>query len=95
MLHKVSEVLGGDRSELGRLGGHVLDDGARGHAVADAHGLQAVAQPSALKVVDELGHEDGARGTEGVTKSLSTSLEEVRRAWGGEEWKEMEADRWG
>jgi len=37
-----------------------LDDRRCGHAVTDAHGLQAILRLAPLQLVDQLGHQDGA-----------------------------------
>ena len=42
------------------LKSNALDDRRRGHAVADAHGLQAVLRLAPLQLVEQLGHQDGA-----------------------------------
>ena len=51
-------------------GSKPFDDRRCGHAVTDAHGLQAMLRLAALRVGDQLGHQDGAgRAAAGVVPS--------------------------
>src|SRR5438270_2267684 len=51
-----------------------LDDGGVGHAAAFAHGLEAVAAAGALELVEQRGHELGARAAQRVTEGDGAAI---------------------
>ena len=52
-----------------------LDDRGVGHAAALAHGLQAVAAAGALELVEQRGHEPGARAAERVAEGDGAAVD--------------------
>src|SRR3954447_19136107 len=52
-----------------------FDDGGVGHAAAFAHRLEAVATAGALELVEQGGHELGARAPERVSESDGTAVD--------------------
>ena len=62
---------GGGLNQGGEL--NSFDDRRRGHAVTDAHGLQAILRLAPLQLVDQLGHQDGASPAACTERSRSAA----------------------